>query len=190
MFFTRYPYQERYAIVGKAKELRRCFGWNFTSALLLKDGHPYPWPRPKRRERFRWSILHDRNRSLMLMDISDREEGDYECEASNDVEVIFFRNVASRLRSNLQNPSFPLVEHATTLRGFSTPSFQHPPTQKEKPQDRISLVEGAKSILNVRLPQVLDTTVSGTILLEPRENHQTYVNSFQTGLLLSDRERE
>ena len=82
------------------------------SVSWYKDGEPYPWlssntPLP---------ILFGRNQSLVIVNMTPQDEGQYRCVASNGPEEI---------------------HHQTMLRSYSMPNFQHLPIWNEEPEDQI-----------------------------------------------------
>ena len=122
LYFNKYPYPEHYAILGRAKELHCCIGGNFSSVSWYKDGEPYPWlssnsPLP---------ILFGRNQSLVIVNMTPQDEGQYRCVASNGGEEI---------------------HHRTMLRSYSMPNFQHLPIWNEEPEDQ-TIIQGADLNLN------------------------------------------
>ena len=87
-----------------------------------KDGEPYPWlssnsPLP---------ILFGRNQSLVIVNMTPQDEGQYRCVASNGEEEI---------------------HHRTMLRSYSMPNFQHLPIWNEEPEDQ-TIVQGQDLSLN------------------------------------------
>ena len=82
--FTKYPYGEHYAILGKAKELHCCFGGNFTSVYWFKDDKAYPWPVASKGS---LPVLYAKNQSLILLDVTPTDEGRYKCVGSDGKQV-------------------------------------------------------------------------------------------------------
>jgi len=122
LFFNKYPYPEHYAILGRAKELHCCIGGNFTSITWLKDDEPYPWTN------FGSSlpILFAKNQSLVIVNMTPKDEGQYKCVASNGEENI---------------------DHQTMLRSYSLPNYHHLPVWNEEPMDHI-ITEGENQEIN------------------------------------------
>ena len=87
-----------------------------------KDDEPYPW------SNFGTSlpILFGKNQSLVIVNMTPKDEGQYKCEVTDGQEIL---------------------DHQTMLRSYSMPNFHHLPIWNEEPGDQ-KVTEGENVQIN------------------------------------------